>query len=354
MLDDNHSLYEGHPGGMGDRGANYILQSSDLLIVLGSRLDTSITAFNHKNFGKNAKKVMVDIDEHEINKMKMDIVVKAVCDVKEFIVELNKEVHRILKCKTTDKINANNEWLAYCKNIREKYPTVTTEHKEAKDYVSAYYFIDELCKRLNSDDIIVPESSGGAGEITYQAFKIKKGQKMKNAAGLGSMGFGLPYSIGACLANDKKRTILINGDGAFQLNIQELETLARLNLPIKIFIWNNNGYASIRAMQRNTFDGYYVASEEGSGLTMPSISKIANAYGIKTFLVKDNREMVDVLPKVLEYEGTALCELMVLPEETVSPRTKSIKLEDGSMVSKPLEDMWPFLSESKIEENMKL
>jgi acetolactate synthase I/II/III large subunit len=351
LLEENNDLYAGHPGGMGDRGANYILQSSDLLIVLGSRIDPSITAFNHKNFGKNAKKVMVDIDEHEIDKMQMDIEVKAVCNVKDFIDGLNANSSELVKSVSNAEIKEKEEWLSYCKNIRTKYPTVTNEHKDVTDYVSAYYFIDELCKQLKSDDIIVPESSGGAGEITYQAFKIKKGQKMKNAAGLGSMGFGLPYSIGACLANDRKRTILINGDGAFQLNIQELETLARLNLPIKIFIWNNNGYASIRAMQRNTFNGNYVASEEGSGLTMPSLSKIANAYGIKTFVAKDNSEMSNILPQVLESEGTVLCELMVLPEETVSPRTKSIQLEDGSMISKPLEDMWPFLSNKEVDSN---
>lgn len=345
LLDENHPLYAGHPGGMGDRGANYILQSSDLLIVLGSRLDPSITAFNHKNFGKNAKKVMVDIDKSEIDKMEMDIEVEVVCNVKDFIKELNNKTDKI--------VNKNNEWLTYCKSIREQYPVITDEHKDARNYVSAYYFIDQLCEQLNSDDIIVPESSGGAGEITYQAFRIKKGQKMKNAAGLGSMGFGLPYAIGACLANNKQRTILINGDGAFQLNIQELETLKRLDLPVKIFIWNNNGYASIRAMQRNTFEGHYVASEEESGLTMPSLSKIANAYGIKSFVARDNKEMIDVLPKVLEAEGPVLCELMVLPEETVSPRTKSVKLEDGSMISKPLEDMWPFLSEDEIERNLR-
>lgn len=344
LLDETHPLYAGHPGGMGDRGANYILQSSDLLIILGSRLDPSITAFNHKNFGKNAKKVMVDIDKSEIDKMEMDIEVKVVCDVKNFIDQLNS------KSNVLD--NINKEWLSYCKNIRTKYPVITKEHKEAKGYVSAYYFIDQLCNQLNSKDIIVPESSGGAGEITYQAFRIKKGQKMKNAAGLGSMGFGLPYSIGACLANDKRRTILINGDGAFQLNIQELETLKRLNLPVKIFIWNNNGYASIRAMQKNIFEGHYVACEDGCGLTMPSLSKIANAYGIKTFIARNNDEMEDVLPQVLNYKGPVLCELMVLPEETVSPRTKSIKLECGNMISKPLEDMWPFLDEEKIKENL--
>ncbi|WP_446897227.1 thiamine pyrophosphate-binding protein [Clostridium sp. LBM24168] len=338
LLDEDNEFYAGHPGIMGDRGANFILQSCDLLIILGSRVDTSITAFNHKNFGKNAKKIMVDIDKNEIKKMQMDIQIKCVCDVGDFIKELDSNFD-------SEKLEYNNEWLTYCNNIRAKYPVVTEKHKCVKNYVSAYYFIDELCKQLNSDDIIVPESSGAAGEITYQAFKIKKGQKMKNAAALGSMGFGLPYSIGACLANNKKRTILIDGDGAFQLNIQELETLARLNLPIKIFIWSNDGYASIRATQRNMFNGHYVASERNSGLTIPNLIKIANAYGVKTFQAKNNSEMVKILPKVLESNGPVLCELMVLPEETASPRTKSIKMENGNMISKPLEDMWPFLND---------
>ena len=181
LMDENHPLYVGHPGIMGDRGANYILQSCDLLIILGSRLDPSITAFNHTNFGKNAKKIMVDIDCNEINKMQMDIDVKSICNVKDFIKLLNDFYDQN---KGEFKTDETNEWIMYCKKIRKKYPVVTKEHREEKDYVSAYCFIDELCKQLNNDDIIVPESSGGAGEITYQAFRIKKGQKMKNAADL--------------------------------------------------------------------------------------------------------------------------------------------------------------------------
>lgn len=351
LMDENHPLYVGHPGIMGDRGANYILQSCDLLIILGSRLDPSITAFNHTNFGKNAKKIMVDIDCNEINKMQMDIDVKSICNVKDFIKLLNDFYDQN---KGEFKTDETNEWIMYCKKIRKKYPVVTKEHREEKDYVSAYCFIDELCKQLNNDDIIVPESSGGAGEITYQAFRIKKGQKMKNAAGLGSMGFGLPYSIGACIANDNKRTILINGDGAFQLNIQELETIVRLQLPIKIFIWNNNGYASIRSMQRNLFNGNYVGSDEQSGLTMPDLIEIAKAYKLETYTAKNNNEMEEILPKVLNSKGPVLCELMVLPEETVSPRVMSIKKDDGSIESKPLEDMWPFLNEDEVKNNLKL
>ena len=219
------------------------------------------------------------------------------------------------------------------------------EHKDVKNYVSAYYFIGELCKLLRNDDVIVPESSGGAGEITYQAFRLKIGQKMKNAAGLGSMGFGLPYAIGSCIANDRRRTILINGDGAFQLNIQELETLHRLGLPIKIFIWNNDGYASIRSMQRNNFEGHYVASDKESGLTMPDICKVAEAYGFRTCCISNNEELDKMLPEVMKDDAPMVCELKVLPEETVSPRVKAIIGEDGKIMSGPLEKMWPYLEE---------
>ena len=344
MFGEDDDLYVGHPGIMGDRGANLILQDADFILSVGCRLDTSVTAFNDRNFGKNAKKVVVDIDQNEIARMDMEKEASVACDAGVFLGALLKAVDTDKKelCRA-DRIADRVNWLTWCKEIREKYPVITEEHKNAKDYVSAYYFIGELCKLLRNDDIIVPESSGGAGEITYQAFRLKKGQKMKNAAGLGSMGFGLPYAIGSCIANERRRTILINGDGAFQLNIQELETLHRLKLPVKMFIWNNNGYASIRSMQRNNFEGHYVASDEGSGLTMPHISKVAEAYGFKTYRIANNEELDRLLPEIMKDDTPMLCEVMVLPEETVSPRVKAIVGENGKMMSGPLEKMWPFI-----------
>lgn len=346
MFGEEEALYVGHPGIMGDRGANLIVQDADFILSVGCRLDTSVTAFNDRNFGKNAKKIIVDIDRNEVARMDMEIEACAICDAGIFLETLLKAV----EAEKTDLCNVErmtdrNRWLAWCREIREKYPVITEKHKNVKDYVSAYYFIGELCKQLRNDDVIVPESSGGAGEITYQAFRLKKGQKMKNAAGLGSMGFGLPYAIGSCIANDRRRTILINGDGAFQLNIQELETLHRLKLPVKMFIWNNNGYASIRSMQRNNFEGHYVASDEGSGLTMPDISRVAEAYGFETYQIKNNEELDKLLPEIMKDDTPILCEVMVLPEETVSPRVKAIMGENGKMMSGPLEKMWPFVEE---------
>ena len=333
MFAEDDPLYVGHPGIMGDRGANLILQEADLLLSIGSRLDTSITAFNDRHFGMSAKKVIVDIDPNEINRMDMDMEARVACDAGVFISGLRK--HYIEPTEEWE------EWLSFCKDTRNQHPVITDQHREHTGNVSAYHFIDVLCDLLREDDVIVPESSGGAGEITYQAFRVKKGQKMKNAAGLGSMGFGLPYAIGSCIANDRRRTILINGDGAFQLNIQELETAYRLGLSLKMFIWYNEGYASIRSMQRNSFDGRYVGSSSDSGLTIPDLTRVAAAYGFKTVHINYNDEVGTLLPQIMADDESIVCVVNVDPYETVSPRVKAYVGENGQMTSGVLEKMWP-------------
>lgn len=340
LMEEKHPLYVGHPGIMGDRGANWILQEADLLVAVGSRLDTSLTAFDEANFAKNARHVIVDIDRHELQRMKVSSELSFAGDAAEFLNTLCAEAELTPPSSTCTA--TWNAWLRYGKALRDSYPVVTKKHRNTGYGVSAYHFIDCLCEELTGDDIIVPESSGGAGEITYQAFRIKCGQKMKNAAGLGSMGFGIPYAIGACLANDRKRTILINGDGAFQLNIQELETVKRLKLPVKMFIWCNGGYASIRAMQKNNF-GNYVASGTSSGYSVPDVSLVAQAYGIPTFEIKERHKLASHLRTVLETEGPCLCKVQVPDDETVSPRVKAFVQPDGSIKSGALEDMWPRL-----------
>ena len=345
MVDYDNDNYFGCPGGMGHRYANFILQNCDCLLILGSRLDCSLTAFNHENFAPRARKIMVDIDETEINKMKMPLEVKFVADVKAVLLELTKQEYNISLAERED-------WLKYCQTMKNKYPVVLPEYHQEQEYINTYLFVEELCKQLDENDVIVPESSGGAGEITYQALKVKKGQKIKNAAGLGSMGFGLPYALGACIANDKKRTILINGDGAFQLNIQELATIVQQNLPIKIFIWNNSGYASIMGTQRNFFEGNYVASNNDSKLYLPDIVAVAKAYGLKTFKLDAISEIEETIKNVLNTEGTVLCEVKVSPTQITSPRVQAMKLPNGNMISKPLEDMWPYLPEDEVKGNM--
>lgn len=348
LIEYEHPLFFGMPGSMGNRGSNFILQNCDLLIILGSRLDSSLTAFNQPNFAPKAKKVMIDIDKNEIQKMTIELAISLAVDLKYFLSIFKSKTYMV---KNIDR----SSWLSYCLNMKNKFDSMSESHvindKDNSEFVNTYIFIDTLCQYLNCDDIIVPESSGSAGEVTYQAFKLKKGQKMKNAAGLGSMGFGLPYAIGASFSHIGKRVILINGDGAFQLNIQELQTVKSNNLPIKIFIWNNNGYASIMATQRNLFDGYYVASEEKSGLSLPNILKLAQAYGLETFSIKNNQEL-HLIKDVLESDGPVLCEINVSPFQTTAPKVMSVKMADGNMMSKPLEDMWPFLSEDELNANM--
>lgn len=333
LIGEEHPLYVGHPGIMGDRGANLILQEADLLISVGSRLDTSLTAFDERRFAKCARKVVVDIDPHELARMNMEKSVELAGDARRFLDALAAAAEGPV-------FPDWQEWLQYGKELRQRYPAVTEAHRSMRDRVSAYFFIDRLCEQLDSGDVIVPESSGGAGEITYQAFRLKQGQKMKNAAGLGSMGFGLPYAIGSCIANSGRRTVLINGDGAFQLNIQELETVRRLKLPVKMFIWCNDGYASIRNMQQNNF-GRLVASGPDSGYTVPDVARVAEAYGLPVFRMRDNQDVERLLPEVLRTPGPCLCAVETAPEETVSPRVKAFPQADGSMKSGTLENMWP-------------
>lgn len=344
FLDYNHPLNFGSPGILGCRSANFIVQNCDFLLVLGSRLEPSVTAFNSMGFGRNAKKVMIDIDEAEIRKIG-HIDIPIVADAGDFLRELCARQPDI---QTQDR----SEWLSYCRRLKERYPVVLDEYHRGEDNINLYVFTDILFQQLTADDVITPESSGAAGEVTYQAMRVKKGQKIKNAAGLGAMGFGLPYAIGACIANNGRRTILINGDGAFQLNIQELETMKRLKLPIKIFILNNNGYGSIMATQRNMFNGFYVGSEPGSGLTLPDVCAVAAAYGIRHEQATTHQELAEVIARTLSGNDPVLCNIKVTQAHVTAPKVQAIKTPDGGMISKPLEDMWPYLPPEELAQNM--
>jgi acetolactate synthase-1/2/3 large subunit len=208
-----------------------------------------------------------------------------------------------------------------------------------------------LAEELTEDDLIIPGSSGIGIDAFWLSFKVKSGQRLFSTGGLGAMGFGLPASIGGCLAHGRKRTISVDGDGGFQLNIQELETVSRMNLPIKFFILNNQGYASIRATQKNYF-GRLVGADATSGLTLPNIIQVASAYSLKTARITDHTDIYQQVRQVLELPGPVVCEVMVAPDQSVGPRITSVIRSDGSMVSKPLEDMWPFLDRQEFLSNM--
>ena len=342
---ENDRLFFGRPGSVGQRGANFIQQNSDLILVLGSRLDLAQTGYNHKNFAPFAKKIVVDIDLAEIKKMKTKVDLPVRSDVKAFTKELIRKRKKIIPGNRA-------QWLSICAKWKKKYPVVLPDYFKAKKYVNTYCLVDALSELMLDSDILVPGSSGSCSEITLQAFKVKKGQRIFNTPGLGSMGFGLPASIGACLASGKKRTVSIIGDGGLQHNIQELETIARLKLPLKLFILNNNGYASIRNTQKSHFKGHYVCCDPASGLTLPGISRIAKAYGIKYIRIKNHKNLKMLIKKALQTKGPVICEVMADPFLQTAPRLSSQVLPNGSIVSRPIEDLWPFLDRQEFRANM--
>ncbi len=342
FLHEDHPCYCGRPGGTGQRGANFTQQGADLLLIIGARLDAGQTAYNHANFAPKAQKIMVDIDPAEIEKMQMQLDVAAACDAGHFIEALSAAVS---SCDLPKQGWAG--WLADSKSLHESYPLCLPDYWKRTDFVDNYVFIDVLSEALAAGDLIVPGSSGQCSEITMQAFKLKRGQRMLNSEGLGPMGFGIAAPIGACLASGRKRTVSIDGDGGFIMNVQELETLRRLNLPVKIFVLNNNGYGSIRSSQRNYFGGHYVASDPASGVTLPQWKAVVESYGLPFFRADSHDNIRNVVAEVLASQGPAVCEVMIAPDQATMPRVTSKQLSDGRLVTAPMEEMWPHLQDKK-------
>jgi len=345
FLPESHWLYTGRPGAIGQRGANFTQQNSDWFLSLGARLDFGQTAYAHENFARGAKKIIVDIDPSEIGKMKMPIDVPVCADAGDFMREFLQQSDKII-------LQDRSSWLNRCKGWQAKYPVVIEEYWHEPDGVNNYVLIDVLSEEMSEEDLLVPGSSGACSEVTMQAFRVKSGMRIFNTEGLGSMGFGIAAAIGGCVASGSKRTVCIDGDGGFVMNIQELETVKRLNLPIKFFVLNNNGYASIRNTQNNYFQRRLVASDPSSGLTLPDPLKVAEAFGIATAKIVNHSNIRQQVRDVLELDGAVVCEVIVSPNQFTAPRVTSMQRADGTMVSKPLEDMWPFLDREEFLANM--
>ncbi len=346
IMPHEHPLYAGRPGGIGQRGANFVQQNSDFLMSIGSRLDFDQIAFNQQNFARAAQKVVVDVDVAEINKLSdMDISIKVVSDAKLFICEMLTQAYRLEK-------RDRSTWLDRCVDWKKKYPVVLPEYWKEKKYVNMYVLMEALSEEVEPGEVIVPGSSGPCANIMMQAWNVKEDQSFVFSPALGAMGFGLPMSIGACLASGRRRTICVNGDGGFQLNIQELETVHRLNLPIKFFVLNNNGYGSIMNMQRSYFEGRYVGSEPGSGLTFPDVVKVGRAYGLGTYRIKNHTNLREKIHEALNIPGPVVIEVMVDPNQVQQPRVTSVMQNDGTLKSRPMEDLWPFLSREEYASNM--
>ena len=336
LVDFNHKNYIGCIGVYGSRGANFAVQNADLVLNFGSRLDTRITGGKPKTFARSAKIISVDIDKYELNKKRgLNVYLKINEDLKNFLSIFNLR-------SANFRYSASSFWERLCKKWKLIYPNVVSSYKKQKKNVNPYFFIERLSEKLNSKDIIVP-CSGGNLTWTIQAFKIKKGQRLFSAYGNSPMGYALPAALGASLANNKQRVICIEGDGGIQINIQELQTMVSNNIPVKLFIINNNGYGIIKQFQELYLGGRYEATIPSKGVTNPNFKKISNAYGINYSEIKNNKQIDKVLNKVLNSKKPEFVNVIIHPNQKIIP-----KLQFG----KPIEDLTPLLPRSEFKKNM--
>ena len=335
-MDYKDKNYIGCLGVYGSRAANFAVQNSDLILNFGSRLDTRVTGGKPETFARSAKVVSIDIDMHELNKKRgLDIYLKINEDLNVFLSTFNSKLKGF-------KFSASKDWKDLCKQWKLRYPNVQNSYYNQKDYVNPYCFIDRLSNKLNKKDIVLTDD-GGHLTWTIQAFKVKKGQRVFSAFGNSPMGYAFPAALGASLANKKKRIICIDGDGSIQINIQELQTMVANNLPIKLFIINNDGYGIIKQFQELYLNKRYEASISSKGVTNPNFKKISNAYGINYSEIKSNNQIDNVLNKILNSKKPEFVNVIIDPNQKIIP-----KLQFG----KPIEDLSPLLPRSEFKKNM--
>jgi acetolactate synthase I/II/III large subunit len=351
LIPDAHPLCFGRPGAIAPRYANFALQNADFLLVIGARMDMALTAYAHEKLARVARKVMVDIDAAEIAKMQTPIELPIIADARDFLCEMLQQAPDAPE-------SDYRSWVERCQHWKERYPLLLAEHRTGAG-LSMYLFSHLLSDLLVEGEIVAPGSSGFAAEIFLLMIRAKHRQRIFHNRGTGSMGFGIPAAIGACLASGGQRTICVEGDGGFQMNIQELQTISRLGLPIKFFVIDNGGYASIRSSQRNYF-GRLVGADTTSGLTLPPLAPLAEAYGIPYVCLQNSGNLESAIEPFLQVEienflnapGPGIMRVLVHPDEARIPRVASAQMPDGSMRSRPLEDLYPFLPREEFEMNM--
>lgn len=340
LLPTSHPLNIGRVGVKGTRAGNFAMQNADLILAIGTRLGVSVTGFDYDKFGREAKLVVVDIDEieHQKNTVRVDHFIHA--DAKQFLEKLECDFF------------GSTDWAATCLRWRNQWPVCLSAYDLSdKDGISLYTFTKYLSQCLRADDVVISDA-GSAFYVAAQALSLEKQQRYLTSGGQGDMGFTIPACIGACVAHEFKDVIGITGDGSFQTNIQELQTLVHYQMPVKLFIWNNNGYLSNRTTQRKFFEDRFIGADKNSGVSLPSLKKIAKAYGIAYFKISKIKALSRVIRKVLKINGPVICEVMCRTWDEVIPTLGTIKLSDNRLVSRPLEDMFPFLSRKEFLENM--
>ena len=344
LIASDDPLFCGRQGTIGDRAGNFSVQNADVLLILGSRLSIRQTSYNWQSFAVHAFKIQVDVDEAEFQKptIRPDLAIH--CDLKRFMQAL------LTRCDAGNyHAEIHAPWVAWCRERVRRYPVVQDCQRQPGPPLNPYYFIEQLSVRLAGDDVIV---CGNATSciVPFQAMRLQKNQRLISNSGSASMGYDLPAAIGAAFARPGKRVICIAGDGSIQMNIQELQTVVHHHLPLKIFVMNNSGYLSMR-MTQSAFFGRLTGESASSGASLPDMVKVACAYGIPSLRV-DRESHLAQIDRALAADGPALIDVVLDPNQEFEPRSKARQLPDGQIVSPNLEDMYPFLDETELMDNV--
>jgi len=345
MADDN-PLFVGQPGTVGDRAGNFAVQNADFLLVLGCRLNIRQISYNWDSFARAAFKTMVDIDKAELTKPTLSIDLPIHADLNAFFDTLERRLDGYTPAA------AHSEYLAWCRERLQRYPVVLPEYWTSANGVNPYCFASELFKQLKADDAVIT-GDGTACVVTFQSATLKQGQRLFSNSGSASMGYDVPAAIGAWYAdNAPKRIVCIAGDGSVMMNIQELQTIVGQNIPIKLFVLNNDGYHSIRQTQQNYFPDNVVGCGPESGVTFPDFQRLGQAFGFPTRTAADHADMVEAIAATLDGPGPQMCEVILDKAQPFAPKLSSRRLDDGRMVTSAMEDLAPFLSRDELAENM--
>lgn len=340
LLDDNNDYYFGRFGLYGQRAANFIVQNADTVIVLGSRLALPQVGYDFSQFARGAKIIVVDIDELEASKYPVDKYIKADCA--DVIYSLIDKTYMLWGYK--------QEWVAYCQVMKNKYPLVENYHQD-NGYINSYRFITKMSDYLKDNHIVVTDM-GTALLSGHQNIKLKPNQTMFTSQGLGEMGYGLPAALGAALACPNKPVLCMNCDGGMMMNLQELHTIIEHDLPVKIIIFNNDGYLMIKHTQKMLFKGDYVSVNKKTGIGLPDYSKVMPAFGYKYNDLTSWNDFDQAMKDFINEPGPACLEVFMDPEQDFIPKVKGVLKEDLTILAPPIEEMSPLLSYETIEKEM--
>ncbi len=348
LIENEHPLYCGRAGNMGDRPGNWAIQNADLILAVGTRISIRQVGYNWKTWARHAEVIMVDVDEAELKKPTLHVEYPVHADAKDFLTKLAAALPE------NEHLNREEDWCATCRAWRDRYPVVQErQREESGNGANVYAFMEYLSGQLPENSLTVV-SNGACCVVGNQVYRIQRGSRMHNNSAIASMGYGLPAAVGACISAGRKETICLEGDGSIMMNLQELQTVLTNRLPIKLFVINNNGYHSIRLTQNNLFKEHCKVGigPESGDLSFPEFKKIAEAFGYPYFEAHSNAEMREAVCNALKIEGPVFTEIFTDTEQVWEPKSATKRLEDGTLVSPPLEDLAPFLPREELEQIM--